>query len=432
MKKRSVLIAQLLILLMLAMLGNGTTSSKALFGWDVVINEFNPNPSTGPQWVELFNPSNFPQSIGLWRIIGESFGFTYQMPPEASIAAKGHQVLDLGFAFLNPVGDILYLVDNHGLWIDITPSLSKPGVDDMAWARVPNGFDSNLISDWKLQSATKGSSNDVVAPPPSLIPTISCAVDSPQVGIGSGTTIRVVIGPPRVVTVTIQARRLEETAWSNLTTATTDALGRYDYPWTPGTMGAYNVRAYVSAAGAFPEMFSLPVFLTVTKILMGLSCSVTHTTVGFGQDLATYGYLTPAVVGVTVMLTYRKPTGPPIIKYVQTGSGGLFNDTKFTPQEAGDWNVTASWDGDETHMAATSPLAYFYVESPPFLFGMWLIIALVVSVSVSAVVLAAGLSTKAKPKPPRRVALCPQCRSVLLYVPSLRSWYCPKCRRPIP
>jgi hypothetical protein len=148
--------------------------------------------------------------------------------------------------------------------------------------------------------------------------------------------------------------------------------------------------------------------------------------------LATYGYLTPDIVGITIMLTYRKPAGPPIIKYVQTGSGGFFNDTKFTPQEAGDWNVTASWDGDETHMAATSPLASFYVESPPFLFGMWLIIALVVSVSVSAVVLAAGLSTKAKPKPPRRVALCPQCRSVLLYVPSLRSWYCPRCRKPIP
>jgi hypothetical protein len=197
-------------------------------------------------------------------------------------------------------------------------------------------------------------------------------------------------------------------------------------------MGAYNVRAYVYPTGAFPEMFSLPVFLSVTKIQMGLSCSVTRTTVGFGQDLATYGYLTPDIVGITIMLTYRKPTGPPIIKYVQTGSGGLFNDTKFTPQEAGDWNVTASWDGDETHMTATSPLASFYVESPTFLFGMWLIIALVVSVSVSAVLLAAGLSTKAKPRPPRRVALCPQCRSVLLYVPSLRSWYCPRCRKPIP
>jgi hypothetical protein len=430
MKKRSVLMAQLLILLMLAMLGYGTVSSKALFGWDVVINEFNPNPSAGPQWVELFNPSDFSQSIGLWRVRG-SFGFTYQVPPEASIAAKGYHVLDLGFAFLNPAEDTIYLIDGHGLWIDVTPSLSKPSKDDTGWARVPNGVDTNLISDWKLQSATKGSSNDVVAPPPSLIPTISCAVDSSQIGIGLSTTIRVVIGPPRVATVTIQARRLEEAAWSNLTTATTDDLGTYNYVWAPSTMGAYNVRAYVYPDGAFPEMFSLPIFLTVTKILMGLSCSVTHTTVGFGQDLATYGYLTPDIAGITITLTYRKPTGSPIIKYVQTGSGGLFNDTKFTPQEAGDWNVTASWDGDETHMAATSPLAYFYVESPPFLFGMWLIIALVVSISVSAVVLAAGLSIKAKPKPPRRVALCPQCRSVLLYVPSLRSWYCPKCRRPI-
>jgi hypothetical protein len=431
MKKRSVLMAQLLILLMLAMLGNGTVSSKALFGWDVVINEFNPSPSAGPQWVELFNPSDFLQSVGLWKIRGQSFGWDYQMPPEATIPAKGYYVIELGFAFLNPAGETVYLIDNHGLWIDTSPSLSKPNTDDMAWARVPNGIDTDSISDWKLQSATKGSSNDVVAPPPSLIPTISCTVDSSQIGIGLSTTIRVVVGPSRVATVAIQARRLEEAAWSNLTTATTDDLGTYNYVWAPSTMGAYNVRAYVYPDGAFPEMFSLPIFLSVTKIHMGLSCSVTRTTLGIGQDLATYGYLTPDMTGITITLTYRKPTGSPIIKYVQTGSGGLFNDTKFTPQEAGDWNVTASWNGDETHMAATSPLAYFYVESPPFLFGMWLIIALVVSISVSAVVLAAGLSIKAKPKPPRRVALCPQCRSVLLYVPSLRSWYCPKCRRPI-
>jgi len=430
MKGHTALLFQVSILIMALLVSHGIAPSQAIVGMDVVINEFDSNPPIGPQWVEFHNPSDFPQDVTLWKMTSYSTGMEYLVPVVVIIGPKDYFVVNLPLPIIDPAGDVIRLTDKHGIEIDTTPTLGKPVKDDRSWSRVPNGIDTNTMLDWKLQSATKGSSNDVAAPP--VVPTIMCTLSSSQLGIGSSVTIIVVIGPPRVAQVTVQAKKLEDATWSDLTTAATDSMGRYEYVWIPGTKGSYNVRAYARPSGTFPEMFSFPSFLSVTKIRMQLSCSITHPMVNVGQDLATFGYLLPAIEGISITLIYRKPTGSPIIKQVQTGSGGFFNDTKITPQEAGDWNVTASWEGDETHMTATSPLASFYVESPPFQFGMWLIIALVVSVSVSAVVLAAGLSTKAKPKPPRRVALCPQCRSVLLYVPSLRSWYCPRCRKPIP
>jgi len=260
--------------------------------------------------------------------------------------------------------------------------------------------------------------------------TIMCALSSFFVEIGSSVTVTVLIGPPRSAPVTIQAKGAADLYWSNLTTALTDASGIYEYVWTPSTMGECTVRAYVYPSDSFSDRYSSTIGLVVTKIRMQIFCFVTRYVIGLGQNLATYGYVIPAIEGVNVMLTYQKPTGAPIVRYVLTGGGGLYNDTSFTPQETGQWNVTASWEGDGTHMSALSPSTPFQVEPPPSPpFGMWLIICLVMSVTVASVLLAAGLSSKVIQKPPRRVALCPQCRCALLYVPSIQRWYCPGCGR---
>jgi hypothetical protein len=430
MNRRSVLIAQLLILLTSTFLSHNTVMSQAITGMDVMINEFDSNPPSGPQWIELYNPTDFTSSISLWKIITRAYGITYTIPGGSSIPGKGYFYLEFTFPIIDPEGDVVFLQDNNGLEIDRTPPLSKPVKDNTGWARVPNGADTDSPNDWKLQAATKGASNDVtLPPPPPVVPTIACTLSSPQIDIGRTVTITVIIGPARVAPVTIQTKRLEDASWSNLTTAATDGFGRFEQGWTVNVLGAYNVRAYVYPSNSFSEMYSFPEFLSVTKIRMQLSCSVRRPVMELGQVMATFGYLIPAIEGASISLTYRKPTGPPITRNVQTGSGGLFNDTAFTPQEAGSWNVTASWEGDETHMSAMSPMAYFTVLQPPTQFGMWMVIGLVLGISISAILLAAGLTTKARQKPPRRVAVCPVCRSVLAYVPSARSWYCYRCRR---
>ena len=448
MRRLSVLLAILLILAALALRNHGVISSGNVAGTNVVINEFDPNPLSGSQWVELFNPTNIALDISSWEITTQSEkgkeerefrpdgqggavapAEALTLPAGASMAPMGYFVVDLPAPIIDPAGDSVILFDNFGTEIDRTAFLSKPLQDDRAWARFPNGIDTDSIDDWRLQTATKGTSNSAPAPPP-ITPTVMCTLSSYQVEIGSSVTVTALIGPPRSASVTIQERRAADLDWSNLTTALTDASGVYAYPWTPPTMGGYYFRAYVYPSNSFPEAYSLSVSLLVTKIRMQVSCFVTRAKVSSGQYLATYGHIVPTLVGVNVTLTYRKPTGTPIVRYMLTNSGGLYNDTAFAPQDGGSWNVTASWDGDDTHASTSSPLARFSVEQPPSPpFGMWLVVATVVSVTVSAVLLAAGLSSKAVQKPPRRVALCPRCRSVLLYVPSIRGWYCPRCRR---
>jgi len=448
MRRLSVLLVLLPILATLALPNHGVISSGTVAGMNVVINEFDPNPISGPQWVELFNPTNIAYDISSWEITTQSEQVkeerefrpdgqsesgapaeAYTFPSAALIGPMGYFVVDLSAPIIDPTGDSVILFDNSGTEIDRTPILSKPVQDDRAWARFPNGIDTNSIDDWRLQTATEGASNS--APPiPPVTPTIMCTLSSFQVEIGSSVTVRALIGPPRSAPVTIQLRRAGDLDWSNLTTALTEASGVYAYLWAPPSIGGYQLRSYVYPSNSFPELYSLSVSLLVTKIRMQVSCFITRAKVSSGQYLATYGYIVPALGRVNVTLTYRKPTGAPIVRHLLTDSGGLYNDTAFAPQEVGSWNVTASWDGDETHASTSSPLARFSVEQPPSPpFGMWLVVATVVSVIVSAVVLAAGLSSKAVQKPPRRVALCPRCRSVLLYVPSIRGWYCPRCRR---
>lgn len=405
--------------------------SRAIMGMDVVINEFDSNPPSPPQWVELYNPADFTQDVSLWKIITQSTGIEHWIPIGTVMAAKGYLVVNLPIPIIDPSGDSVILRDKTALEIDRTPLLSKPVKDGNTWSRVPNGVDTNSILDWKLQPATKGASN-TAPPPPPAVPTIICTLSSFQLDIGSSVTVRVAIGPARSAPVTIQIRKPGDADWSNLTTALTEASGVHTYAWTPEMIGTYSVRAYVYPSDSIPEMYSFPVNLLVAKIRTQLSCFATRFTITLGQTLATYGYLIPAIEGANITLTYRKPTGAPIVRHIFTGSGGLYNDTAFTPQEAGSWNVTASWNGDETHMAAASPLVRFNVEQPPAPpFGMWLILSLVISVTVATLLLAAGLSSKAVPKPPRRAALCPNCRSTLLYVPSIEGWYCSKCKKHI-
>ena len=428
-KRHTVLLVQTITLISYAFFSQCCFTSRAIWGWDVVINEFDPNPPSGPQWVELFNPADFPRDLSLWKITTESSWMIYMLSVGTTIQAKGYVTVDLPAGMINSAGDSVILKDKSELVIDRTPLLGKPLMSGNAWARFPNGVDTDSLADWRLQPATKGASNSVPLPPP-VTPTILCMVSSFSVQIGSSVTVRVRVAPPRSAPVTIQSRAPGTLEWHNVTTATTDSLGSYEYAWTPEALGEYGVRAYVYPSDSIPGMYSPATSFLVTKVRTLISCSATRHRVTLGQDLATYGYLTPALEGVSITLTYRKPTGDPIVRYVTTSNDGLYNDTSFTPNEVGSWNVTASWEGDETHTSASSFMAYFSVEPPPSPpFGMWLIIGMVVSVTIGAVLLAAGLSSKLIQKPPRRVALCPQCGSTLLYVPSIQGWYCRRCRR---
>lgn len=391
----------------------------------VVINEFDQFPLFGRQWAELYNPASNPVDIGAWTISTTVFSgsFARQIPGGTVIPPLGYYVVEFEPFFLDPI-DSLTLRNIIQSEVDRTPLLSKTVADGNAWARFPNGVDTDSLSDWRFQPATRGFANSIIAPP------VTCRTSPPQVQIGSSVLIFGEVFPPRVAQVTIQRKLPADVAWSNLTTVTTTSGGTYSYTMTATTLGITQVKAYLLTDGTYPSADSPPAIVSVIKIQMTLSSTVTHPSIALGQEIATFGQITPTIAGVNLTLTYRKPTGNPVIRYVLTDAGGAYNDTSFRPSEAGSWNVTVSWQGDETHTPAVGFLEAFGVVAPeiPSLMGGEWIIGLVISVSISAILLAAAVTRKAGPRrAPRRTFLCPTCKSPLLYAPNTKRWYCPRC-----
>lgn len=405
----------------------GAHPAAALETVHIVINEFDQFPISGSQWAELYNPTSATVNIGGWRISTTRFSgpFAFTIPSGTSIPPSGYYVAEFEPFFLE-LTETLTLRNLINSQVDITPLLSREAADGRAWARYPNGIDTDSASDWRLQPATKGYANSIVAPP------ITCQVSPPQIQIGSTVTIFGQVTPSRQVQVTLQTKLPADVDWANLTIVTTTSEGSFSRIYEPGSLGITQIRAYLPSDGVYPSAASEVSTVTVIKIQTSLSASVTHPSIVLGQEIATYGQIFPSMQGINLTLTYRKPTGDPVIGYVLTETGGFYNDTSFEPVEAGSWNVTVSWEGDASHTSASSPLIAFEVVAPsiPSFVGTEWIIGLLVSVVTAAVMVAAAVTRKARPpKPPRRVALCPACGSPAVYAPTEQRWYCQKCRK---
>ncbi|MFZ5365908.1 MAG: lamin tail domain-containing protein [Patescibacteria group bacterium] len=129
----------------------------------VVINELLPNPTDGPDWVELYNSTG--QDINLNNWILDDEGTTTNMVDikEATISAKGFLVFEVG-SRLNKSSDTIYLKDDHGSTIDEYQYTKDPGTG-VSYGRMPDG------GDWGIcQVPTKGGANSCVVPTPTPEP----------------------------------------------------------------------------------------------------------------------------------------------------------------------------------------------------------------------------------------------------------------------
>ena len=85
----------------------GAQAPRAPSIGDVVINEVAPNPSSGDEWVEMYNVSAGPLDVGgLWVDDVESGGGApRQIPRGTVLQPAAYYVLELGAAYLNNSGD---------------------------------------------------------------------------------------------------------------------------------------------------------------------------------------------------------------------------------------------------------------------------------------------------------------------------------------
>lgn len=100
----------------------------------VVINEVFPRPSSGPEWVELYNSGCQEANLSGWKLI-EGAGKEGYWSGD-TLSAGGHLLVEF-HSKLNNKGDTVTLYDANGAVVDsFSYGRSK---EDLSWQRVPDG-----------------------------------------------------------------------------------------------------------------------------------------------------------------------------------------------------------------------------------------------------------------------------------------------------
>lgn len=161
MKNRKKFLSFLLVLFFsISILFVHTPTHAAITTGQIKINEILPAPSTGNEWVELYNNTDTAIDISNYYIddIANGGGSPYKIPAGTSIPARGFWTLDLSNYFNNG-GDSVRFLGTDGVTALDEYTYGSTG-NDVSWYRIPNG------GTWQsspTNSPTKGSSNVITS-----------------------------------------------------------------------------------------------------------------------------------------------------------------------------------------------------------------------------------------------------------------------------
>ena len=172
----------------------------ALILWaSILINEVFPAPSSGPEWVELYNTSATAVDVSGWRIDDDTPGGTQTTIPAGSIIAP-NAVLAVAItsAILNNTGDAVVLLDASGAQVDRIDFGALKSSESMA--RIPDGatFIIKGVPSIGALNATTTATATVTAVPSATVTTIpsdtATAIAIPSdTAIPSATTISIAL-----------------------------------------------------------------------------------------------------------------------------------------------------------------------------------------------------------------------------------------------
>jgi beta-lactamase superfamily II metal-dependent hydrolase len=123
---------------------------------EVLINEILPAPSTGPEWVELYNTTGSAIDIGNCYLddIAAGGGAPYQIPADTIIPANGFWTRDFTSYYNNSGDDVRFLKEDAATVLDAYTYGAT--AYDVSWYRSPDG------GVWQTEptaSPTKGATN---------------------------------------------------------------------------------------------------------------------------------------------------------------------------------------------------------------------------------------------------------------------------------
>lgn len=149
---------------------------RNVFAGSLVINEFMANPSSGSDWIELYNPTSSSVDLTNWILVDST---STMKTLSGTISPSGFATFDVSTR-LNKTSDSIYLKDTGGSTIDNYSYTTEPSTD-VTIGRSPDG------SSWTtLSNSSKGSSNGGSSPSPSsstssfTVSNVPSSIDSTQ------------------------------------------------------------------------------------------------------------------------------------------------------------------------------------------------------------------------------------------------------------
>ena len=153
------------------------------------------------------------------------------------------------------------------------------------------------------------------------------------------------------------------------------------------TIGTYNVTLTVTDDDKLTDVITK--LITVVKASSIISISVSSETIKVGEDTVISGSITPAREDANVTIYYRLTGGVAWdTTTVTTSSTGGYSYT-WTPDEAGTYEVKASWPGDGNNLGAESSIKTVTVEEeaepppPDYLLYVVIVIVIVILAAVA-------------------------------------------------
>jgi hypothetical protein len=145
-------------------------------------------------------------------------------------------------------------------------------------------------------------------------------------------------------------------------TVYTNATGGYTDTFTPDKVGSWKVMASWAGDAACEGSKSYPEEFTVSSSTLHLYLSYFYSTITIGSSITCTGSMSPQRYA-TIDLQYSLDEGVTWITFasVSTASDGDYS-YEWMPTQIGDYQIRASWEGDEVCAGSTSSEMTLHVE----------------------------------------------------------------------
>jgi len=194
--------------------------------------------------------------------------------------------------------------------------------------------------------------------------TISCSVSSNILYAGNEIQISGTVTPGRAnvpVSILLIGPNSEEEEY----TVTTNGMGRYSLDFSSSSLGLWSVISSWSGDTEYLGAMSNEVTFSVDLSQPTITLTSSKSEIIQGNEITLSGVLNPTIVGADISLKIINPEDSTVYRELVTSSIGRYTET-ITPMDIGQWQVVASWIGNELYYSVESDEVVFSViETPP-------------------------------------------------------------------